>query len=175
MPLDPPDHSASAAPAPPAAFDTRAGYVDALRHGLHAAMQQGARRIVCCDVDFADWPLDDEAVLQALVAWLKRPQRQLTLLAGRYDELPRRHPRFTAWRRDWAHAVDAWQPPEEEVADGLPSLLVADCGVAVQLVDRTHWRGRFSADRREALVWLDAIDARLQRSQRAFAVQCLGL
>lgn len=161
----------SGAPPP---FDTRAGWVGALRWGLGAAIERGSRRIVCCDPAFADWPLDDADLLQALVAWLRLPLRRVQLVARGYDDVPRLHPRFTAWRRDWAHAVEAWQPPEERAA-ALPSLLVADCGVVVQLIDPARWRGRAGIDARAARVWLDEIDAHLQRSERAFAVQSLGL
>jgi hypothetical protein len=40
------------------------------------------------------------------------PQRRLVLLAHQFGTLERLHPRFVAWRRTWAHAVDAWTPSE---------------------------------------------------------------
>lgn len=158
----------------PSAFDTRAGFIAALHWGFDAAMAQGARRIVCCDPDFAEWPLDDEALLQGLVAWLRQPQRRLVLLAAGFDALPRRCPRFTRWRRDWVHAIEAWQPPPE-LAPALPAVLVADRLVSVHLADALQWRGQASAQAQRARLWSERIDAVLQRSESAFALRTLGL
>jgi hypothetical protein len=156
------------------AIDSRAGFIAALHWGFGAAFEQGARRIVCCDTAFAEWPLDDAGLLQRLTAWLKRPQRRLVLLARGYDELPRRCPRFTAWRNDWAHAIEAWVAPEEMAAD-LPTVLVSDGAVSVHLIDALHWRGRAELDQRRARQWCEELDVVLQRSERGFGVNTLGL
>jgi hypothetical protein len=158
----------------PLAVTSRGGFADAVCWGLQTAAAQGARRIVCVDADFALWPLDEAELLDTMTAWLRLPQRQLLLLARRYDEVPRRFPRFTGWRRDWAHAVCAWQAPED-VAPALPTLLVTDTDVVVQLVDAVHIRGRAEQDGRRARAWREAIDVVLQRSEPAFAVSTLGL
>lgn len=159
---------------PPPAIDSRAAFAAALAWGFQEAVAQGARRIVCCDGDFSQWAWDDVATLTTLGAWLRLPQRRLVLLAQRYDEVPRRWPRFTAWRRDLGHAIVAWQPAAG-VALTLPSLLVADIAVSVHLIDAVHWRGRAQADERSARRWCEQIDAILQRSESAFAVSTLGL
>jgi hypothetical protein len=156
------------------AIDGRAGFIAALRWAFGTAFEQGARRIVCCDAAFADWPLDDPALLQGLTTWLKRPQRRLVLLARSYDEVPRRCPRFTAWRNDWAHAIEAWIAPEEMAAD-LPTVLVSDGAVCVHLIDALHWRGRAELDERRARQWCEELDVVLQRSERGFGVNTLGL
>jgi hypothetical protein len=156
----------------PPAIDTRAGFVAALQWGIDHAVAQAARRIVCVDADFAEWPLD--SFTAKLTPWLRLPQRRLVLLARHYDEVPRRWPRFTAWRRDWAHAIEAWQPAEGHEGD-LPTLLLADARLSVQLVDAVHWRGRASLDARQARVWSEEIDVVLQRCEPAFAVSSLGL
>jgi hypothetical protein len=156
------------------AIDSRAAFVAAVKWGFEAAAAQGARRIVCCDPGFADWPLDDAGLLQGLAAWLRLPQRRLVLLARNYDEMPRRWPRFVAWRRDWAHAIEAWQPPAD-LGTELPTLLVADRAISVVLADAVHWRGRAAVDEREAQSWRERIDAVLQRSEPGFAVYTLGL
>ncbi|HSQ73459.1 MAG TPA: hypothetical protein VLM87_13645 [Rubrivivax sp.] len=155
-------------------IDTRAGWQAALVWGFETAIERGARRITCVDASFETWPLDDPALLQRLTAWLRLPQRRLVLLAGNYDEVPRRFARFTAWRRDFAHAVEAWQAPQE-LAAGLPGLLFDDGPVGVHLVDDTHWRGRAWVDAQEATLWRERIDVVLQRSTSAFAVNTLGL
>ncbi len=152
---------------------SRAEFGAALRWGLGTACTRGARRLWCVDRSFADWPLDDAALLEQLSAWLRRPQRRLVLLAGSYDEMVRWQPRFVAWRRDWAHAVEAWQTPAN--ADDLPTVLVDDAAVCVQLADRVHWRGRAGLDARAAQGWREEIDVVLQRSEASFPVKLLGL
>jgi hypothetical protein len=160
------------APAP--AIQSRANFAAALRWGFEAAWAGPARRIVVADPDFAAWPLDDPALREGLTAWLRLPQRRLVLLARTYDDVPRRHPRFTAWRADWSHAVDAWVAPPELAAD-VPTVLVADALCSVQLLDSVHWRGRAAADERLARGLADELDAVLQRCERGFAVRTLGL
>lgn len=158
----------------PPAIDSRSTFAAALRWGFEAAFARDARRIVCVDRDFADWPLDDPALLHAITQWLKRPLRRWVLLAQQYDEAARRHPRFVRWRADWAHAIDALSPPAEDRVE-LPTLLVDDGPVVVQLHDRVHWRGRAALDARDARAWRDELDAVLQRSTPDFPVNRLGL
>jgi hypothetical protein len=166
----------SPAPTPPAlpVIDSRRGWQDAVLWGFTTAMAQGARRIVAVDPSFADWPLDDPALLQGLTDWLRLPQRRLVLLAAQFDELPRRCPRFNAWRTPWAHAIEGWQVPEDLARD-LPTVLSGDGAVSVQLIDALHWRGRVALDARRARQWCEEIDVVLQRSERALAVRTLGL
>ena len=158
----------------PPVIDSRGAFIDALGWAFSAAVAARARRIVCCDGDFELWPLDDPQLLQDLTRWLRLPQRRLVLLARSYDQVPRSSPRFNAWRGNWAHAVEAWVAPEELAAD-LPTLLVADGTVGVQLFDAVHWRGRASTDVRSVVQWSRDIDAVLQRSERGFPVNTLGL
>ena len=155
-------------------IDTRAGFVTAIGWAFRTAIDQGARRIVCVDSEFVDWPWDDAATLDALGVWLRQPQRRLELLARRYDDVPRRSPRFNSWRRDWSHAITAWQVPDDWTPV-LPTVLVADVAVSVQLIDAVHWRGRADIDARIAQRWREAVDVVLQRSEPAFAVRTLGL
>lgn len=157
-------------------IDSRSGFAAAVQWGFARAMREGgrSRRILCVDRDFAQWPLDAPELHARLTTWLKGPQRQLVLLAATYAEVPRRHPRFVAWRRNFAHAVFPFAAPEDQ-AGTLPTLLLDDDGTLVRLIDPVHWRGRASADERSALPWREQIDAVLQRSEAAFPVQALGL
>ncbi|MDE2080866.1 MAG: hypothetical protein KGI90_05900 [Burkholderiales bacterium] len=168
------DAVAAAAGGPVPAIDSRAAFAQALRWGLRRAVALHARQVHFVDTDFAGWPLDDADMMGLLAGWLRRPGRRLTLLAAGYDEVPRRWPRFTRWRHDWGHAIECWQLPRE-AAPALPTLLVADRGVSVHLIDAVHWRGRADDSVRTAVVWQEQIDALLQRSERAFAVDTLGL
>ena len=155
-------------------IDSRASFAAALRWGFERAVANGARCISCVDANFEEWPLDDAELLQSLTAWLRLPQRRLVLLAANYASVPQRLPRFTAWRRDWSHAIQAWQPPQELALD-LPTLLLDDRSVSVHLLDPLHWRGRAAVDARSRLLWQEKIDVVLQRSETAFAATTLGL
>lgn len=164
----------AAGPAQPPAIDARTGWVQALLWGFDSAMAAGAHQIVCVDPDFAHWPLDDAALHRALAGWLRRPQRRLVLLAAHFDEVPRRHPRFMGWRRDWVHAMATLVVPEE-CAAGLPQRLLDDGDVSVQLFDATHWRGRAARDARTAQALRLETDALLQHASPAMALNVLGL
>ena len=155
-------------------IDSRESFTAALRWGFETAIERGARCITCADPGYEEWPLDDAALLERLTAWLRLPQRRLVLLAANYDTVPRRLPRFTGWRRDWAHAIQALQAPQEFAFD-VPTLLIDDRSVSVHLLDPLHWRGRAAVDARSRLLWQEKIDALLQRSEPAFAVTTLGL
>ena len=155
-------------------IDSREAFAAALRWGFEMAAADGARCITCVDANFELWPLDDPLLLQGLTAWLRLPMRRLVLLAARYDEVPQRQPRFTAWRRDWAHAILALKPPPE-LAQDLPTLLLDDHRLTVTLIDAVHWRGRAGLDPRARLLWQEKVDVILQRSEPAFAVTTLGL
>lgn len=161
-------------PTAPPTVASRAGFVDAVVWGFRTAIEQRARRIVCVDGDFASWPLDDPRLLQDLTAWLRTPQRRLLLLARSYDDVPRCCPRFTAWRSNWSHAIEAWVAPPELATD-LPTLLLADKLLGVHLIDAVHWRGQASTDVRSVSRWTQDIDVVLQRSERGFPVITLGL
>ncbi|MDP1646782.1 MAG: hypothetical protein Q8M01_01075 [Rubrivivax sp.] len=155
-------------------IDGPAAWQAAVVWGIDAAMARGARRITCVDPDFEHWPLDAPALLQRLTAWLRLPQRRLVLLARHYDEVPRRFPRFTAWRRDFSHAIEAWQAPQE-LSQDLPMLLLDDGPISVQLIDGVRWRGRTAVDQRTATLWRERVDVVLQRSEPGFGASTLGL
>lgn len=160
-------------PAPPL-ITSRADFTAALRWGFDAAIAADARHILCVDRDFEHWPLDESGLHATLTTWLRRPQRRLSLLAASFDEVPRRHPRFVVWRRAWAHVITTMAAPEE-FADSLPTLLVDDGAVLVQLFDAQHWRGRAERDARTAHLRRDELDVILQRSSASFPANTLGL
>jgi hypothetical protein len=70
--------------------------------------------------------------------------------------------------------MSAWQAPADWPHE-MPTLLVADRSVSVQLTDRLHWRGRTQNDERAAHSLREGLDVVLQRSEPAFAVRTLGL
>ena len=163
----------SASDAEPPLIQSRSGFADAVAWAVRSLSAVDARRMVWCSERFDDWPLDDPALLEQLTAWLRLPQRRLVMLGRQFDSIRRHQPRFIAWRRDWAHAQEAWTPPAE--MGELPTLLVTDRAITVQLIDSVHWRGRASVDERRAYQLREQIDAFQQRSEAAFPVHQLGL
>ncbi len=160
--------------AAPLAIASQADFVAAVHRVVAGAAARGARRLVFVDTDFADWPLDDPALLAALGDWLALPGRQLVLLADNFDALPRSRPRFTAWRRDWLHAIDT-RSPAEPGARALPTWALDDGHLGILLLDRQRWRGRVVVEARELHQARERIDAILQRSLPAFPATTLGL
>ena len=168
-----PDEAADTLPVP-AAIATRSDFAAAVRWAVIGAAARGSRRLVFVDADFADWPLDDVALLAALGAWLRLPGRQLVLLADSFEALPRSRPLFVSWRRDWVHAIEACTPAEPGSL-ALPTLLLDDGHVGVRLIDKLQWRGRVTVEARELRQAREHIDAILQRSVPAFPATTVGL
>jgi hypothetical protein len=160
--------------AEPPPLSSRGEFAAALRWALAEADARNARNLLWIDPDFEPWPLDDPALLEALTRWLQRPQRRLTMLAEHYELVPGAHARFTGWRRHWSHALDARLRGEEETGI-LPTLVLDDGPVCVELIDRAHWRGRCSFDARQAQHWREQTDVLIQRSTPGFPVSHLGL
>lgn len=160
--------------APPAAVEGPEAWAQALLWGLQAAQARQARTLWCVDPDFGSWPLDDPAWTAGLAGWLRRPGRRVVMLAASWDAVPRTHPRFTAWRRDWVHVLDTRVPPRELAAD-LPAVLLDDGTVSVALLDRERLLGRASTEARTRWHWWQRLDAVLQRSEPGFPVTTLGL
>ena len=158
----------------PPAMDSRRDFITALHGSVQSAVAHGARRMLWADRDFAEWPLDDPALLERTSQWLRRPRRHLVLLAHNFDDMSRRCPRFVAWYRTWSHGVSALSPPRGDGAE-LPCLLLVEGTAAVHVADKERWRGRISLDLTEVKQWWDRTDALMQRSDPAFPATTLGL
>ena len=152
---------------------SRAEFHEALRSALGQAADAGAREIWLCDVNFADWPLSERAVIDNLTRWA-HSRRRLTLLAHDFEEIGRRHGRWTEWRRQWSHVVHCRTNEELEAAEFPTICLVSDV-VSVRLFDAVHHRGVASREAGDALTCREAIDAVSQRSTEAFPATTLGL
>jgi hypothetical protein len=145
----------------------------ALRSALAEAADQGCREIWMVDDDFADWPLNERAVIEHLTRWAQS-HRSLTVIARHFDEVIRRHSRFVQWRQQWSHVVHCRTNNELEQGQ-MPTLLLAPGVTSVRLVDAVHHRGSASRDPADAIRWREAVDAVLQRSAEAFPATTLGL
>lgn len=155
------------------AIATRGEFHEAVRGAIAEAAAAGCREILCCDDHFADWPLNDQALVESLVQWAT-PHRQLTVLARNFDEISRLHPRWVAWRRNWSHVVVCRANNELE-AGQMPTLLLVPGVLTLRLVDTLHYRGSVSRHGGDALRSREQFDAVLQRSEAAFPATRLGL
>jgi len=137
------------------------------------AVDQRVRRLVLADPDFDEWPLEDAALLDALADFVRLPGRHVLLLGRSFDLVARRCPRFVRWRQTWGHAVETRRPVDDEAL--VPCLLLADRSLAVEVLDKEHWRGRvMSADARISVL-LNDFDALAQRTEPTFGATTLGL
>jgi hypothetical protein len=155
-----------------ALIDGRSDFTAAVRAALSQAGRERAREMCFVDADFDAWPLDDDVVLRALAAWARLPKRRLLVIAGRFEDVPRRFPQFAAWRRTWAHVVECRATDVE--ASQIPTLLLAGPH-SLQLADRLHWRGHWLGDDSEISAWREVVDALVQRSEVDFPANPLGL
>lgn len=151
----------------------RSEFHEAVRNAFSEAATQGCREIWLVDIDYADWPLNEPELIDHLTRWAKA-YRKLTLIAQNFDEMPRRHPRWVAWRRTWSHIVECRANTELE-AGKMPTMLLAPGLMTVRLVDPIRYRGSVSRDAADAIRGRELIDAVLQRSEEAFPVTSLGL
>lgn len=156
------------------AFDTRKAFQENLIMAVVGAAVEGRRELCWVDADFADWPLDDPSLIDALTRWARQPQRRFLMVAWSFDEVARRHPRFTQWRRTWAHRLECRSAPEVSRSE-MPTLMLAGELYSLQLMDRRHWHGRWLDDEAELRAWRDVVDAILQRSEGDFPANTLGL
>ena len=87
---------------------------------LRAALAMGSTEPAdwrLSDPDFGQWPLGERALVEVLQQGvLAHPRTHLTVLAARFDEFPRKHPRWLAWRQNWSHRVRCLQANEEDAS-----------------------------------------------------------
>lgn len=172
---EPKDPRPEQAGTPPdyAKIATRGEYHQAIRDAFAQAAARRCREILMCDEHFADWPLNESGVVENLMQWAS-PQRKLIVLARGFDEIARLHPRWVAWRRTWAHAVECRANRELESGQ-LPTLLLIPGLLTLKLVDKVHYRGSVSRHAGDAVLAREAFDSVLERSEEAFPATQLGL
>ena len=149
---------------------SRSDFHAAVRSALSEAASTGWRELFLCDPNFADWPLNEAAVIESLTQWAGA-QRSLTLLALDYDEVMRRHPRFVRWRIQWSHLVRACALQGVDV----PVLLHASGGLTLRLLDPVRYQGRVSRVASDITQTRELIDVISQRSVEAFPATVVGL
>jgi hypothetical protein len=153
-------------------FEGRAAFQQLVRVALACAAREGWREIILSDADFEDWPLGERSVADALQAW-SASGRRMVLLARRYDAVVRRHARFVAWRRTWAHIIEARGCASADPLE-LPSAIWSP-GWALQRLDMERSGGYCGAEPQRRLLLREALGEWLQKSAPAFPATTLGL
>jgi hypothetical protein len=125
------------------------------------------------DRHFADWPLDEPAVLDRLSGWLRPGGRCLHLVGLDFDATARALPRFARWRRDWSHRIEVWTPVDGLMPTALRGLVTAD--VAWQWLAAPDWRLRQLTDPVQIRVFYEEVADFLQRCEPAWPATTLGL
>ncbi|PPE68887.1 hypothetical protein IS481_11555 [Caldimonas thermodepolymerans] len=154
-------------------FESRSQFQDELRAAFELAATQGAREIWLCDVDYADWPLGERAVVDSLARWA-HSHRRLRVLALHFDEIVRRHARWVNWRRDWAHIVEC-RSIENLRPEQVPRAWLAPGLHGVRLLDDRLYRGVAENRAASMLRAAEALDELWHQGTDAFPVYTLGL
>ena len=166
------EESASAAPLPSRRFEGRDDFRQLVRDALACAAREGWREIVLSDADFADWPLGERAVAEALQAWAGGG-RKMVLLARSYDGVLRHQPRFVQWRRHWSHIVTAVACASADRHD-LPSALWSPAWV-LERRDVDHSRGYCGSEPERRVLLHETLHEWLLKATPAFPATTLGL
>lgn len=156
---------------PEGRFAGRQAFAGLIRQALLAAAQQGWGSLLLSDPDFADWPLGERPVIEALNAWAGRG-RHLQLLARDYTPLRLQHPRFVQWRVTWSHLVEAQQ--YAGAAADLPSAIWSPVWV-LERVDLPRCMGSSGADPARRVALRERLDRAWQQGSPGFPATTLGL
>lgn len=87
-------------------LEGRQVFADLVRQAMACAAREGWTQIILSDPDFADWPLGERVVVEALQAWAGRG-RHIQFMARDFAPLRQQHPRLVQWRVTWSHLVQA--------------------------------------------------------------------
>jgi hypothetical protein len=157
---------------PTGSWDGRVAFADLVRSAFEQAANEGWRLIILSDPDFADWPLGERRVVDALQAWASRG-RQLHLLARDFRNLREKAPRLVQWRVKWDHLVQA-RSCQGALGDALPSALWSP-GWTLERLDTVHCRGVATEEARRRVELRERLDGYWERGSPAFPASTLGL
>lgn len=168
------DTLADGAPDLPAGpFIGRESFRQLLRQSFAAAAEGGWHELLISDPDFADWPLGEPAVVQALHDWAQKSTGRCIVLARSYDAVPRQHALFVRWRSQWQHKIECLEYPGEQTQE-VPSLLWSPKW-ALQRVEAVRGWGISGAQTRRLQLLRSGMDEWLQRAVPGFPAVTLGL
>lgn len=165
-------NDATPAGLPAGRFTGRQDFQQLVRDALACAAREGWREIILCDADFQDWPLGERAVAQSLQDW-SAAGRRCTLLARRWEGVALRHARFVAWRRTWAHIIEARACASADPLD-LPSAIWSP-GWVMQRLDTERCNGFSGSEPERRVLLRESLQEWLLKSSPSFPATTLGL
>jgi hypothetical protein len=143
-----------------------------VRDAIRQASIDGWNAMVWSDATFEDWPLREREVVEALDDWAQRG-RKLTLLARRFDALPRLHPRFVTWRVRWDHILECRICRDVDDSE-MPSALWSPVW-AMHRLDPARCTGVAGYEPRRRLLLQEELEERQRQSGPGFPASTLGL
>jgi len=154
-------------------FSSREAFQQMVRDALATAAREGWQEILVSDANFHDWPLGERSVVEALQDWA-HGSRRFTMLAGRYDEVVRRHARFVRWRGTWDHIITCRRSPAADPLD-IPSALWSPRWV-MQRLDPERCAGVTGPEPDRRVLLRETLDEWLRsKSTPGFPASTLGL
>ncbi len=164
----------SEAPQPLASgrFSGPTAFAQLVRDALGCAARDGWKEIVLSDATFEDWPLRERSVVESLQAWAASG-RHLIMLATRYDEVIRHHPRFVTWRKTWGHIIDCRVCRVAAPAD-FPSALWSREWF-LHRIDPQRSTGVCGTERERSAALREVVDEKIRNSSPGFPTSTLGL
>lgn len=157
----------------PSLFEGRAEFHRALMGLMGQAERGSAQRLYLVDPDFSVWPLGDATFLTALTNFVKRPGRQVWVLAQSDASWPRQQVRFQVWRQSWGHTLKLLRPESNRLV--LPRVALLERSMALNVLDADHWRGRVEREASAVSALTESISALFEDASEAFALRPLGL
>lgn len=166
------DSTDANAPLPIGRFEGRQAFISLVRQALQTAAREGWTSLVLSDADFADWPLGERAVVDALNTWAGRG-RHLRLMAQDFSSVRQQHPRFVQWRTTWAHLVEAHALPSASTGE-VPSAIWSPHWMLERL-DPLRCTGVSSEDGARRVALRERLDSVWLKGSPSFAATTLGL
>ncbi|RZL03316.1 MAG: hypothetical protein EOP36_05445 [Rubrivivax sp.] len=149
-------------------------FIDRVRAAMAMAAAQPVS-LYLCDADFSRWPLGERSVMEAFQQWgLSSRVPRCVLVAATLDEVPRRHPRWVAWRGTWAHRVKCHLADPDQAPSLMPTLLL-EGQLGLRVLDPISGRGIWSRRPSDLAEWRQEADVILQRCSEALPPTTLGL
>lgn len=115
------DSSTTLPPLPEGRMQGREAFAELVRQVVQTLAVTHWSPIIFSDADFADWPLGERSVIEALHGWAGRG-RQIRWMAHDFGPLRQLHPRLVQWRTTWSHIVEARACPDTG-SPALPSAI----------------------------------------------------
>ena len=157
---------------PEGRLEGRQAFADLVRQAMVCAAREGWTHMILSDPDFADWPLGERVVIDALQAWAGRG-RHIQFMARDFGPLRQLHPRLVQWRVTWSHLVQA-HACTSLVGTELPSAIWSP-GWTLERLDSLRCTLVASVDARRRLALKERLDTCWAMGSPSFAATTLGL